>query len=87
MERDKTDLRDTNENYRFTNRQSGLQPATENKMQAITQPPPAPGNPHLFGEHAAVYDMRATASTTNLPHHRNSRRIEPDRLGEKQWKP
>ncbi len=57
MERDKMDLRATNENYRFTNRQSSLQPATENKMQAITRPRPhsAPGNPHLFDEHATAH--------------------------------
>jgi len=86
MERDKMDLRATNENYRFTNRQSSLQPATENKMQAITLPRSAPGKPCPLGEHAEVHAAEAIASAINHLHHRDSHRSEPDRLGEKQWK-
>ena len=38
----------------------------------------APGNPHLFDEHAVVYGTKAIASAINHLHNRNSRRSEPD---------
>ena len=38
----------------------------EDTSDNMTTPRSAPGKPHLFGEHAAVYSMKAIASAINL---------------------